>query len=214
MHAIREKTYEKLGHYDYGKFEYDLSHIMADVKNEINDFHIACKQFKIQVPDIKMNQKDLKGLQLKLPDSIAEFKAERGIDFSKASGGDRLEAESQSDVRNRRRRGEPVVSLKEGGKKQSRSTKYPQGVREINSKPVNLTAQVKYNKTNEPAQKTILENQQQKERKKVEHNIRDMRKGNEDSDFDKYLEYRARDELELIYKEKKERLQRKEHQLL
>ena len=57
MHAIKERIYDKLGYFDYGKFEYDTSQIMADVKNEINDFYIVCKQYKIQVPDIKIDQK-------------------------------------------------------------------------------------------------------------------------------------------------------------
>jgi len=44
--------------------------------------------------------------------------------------------------------------------------------------------------------------------------MRKMKKPKEDEDFEKYLEYRAREELELIYKEKKERLQKKQNELL
>lgn len=38
-------------------------------------------------------------------------------------------------------------------------------------------------------------------------------KKKEDDQFEKYLENRAREELELIYKEKKERLQRMQNEL-
>ena len=44
--------------------------------------------------------------------------------------------------------------------------------------------------------------------------MRKMKKPKEDEDFEKYLEYRAREELELIYKEKKEGLQKKQNELL
>jgi hypothetical protein len=37
-----------------------------------------------------------------------------------------------------------------------KSQKLPQAIRELNSKPVDLTTQVKLQKTNEPNQKTIL----------------------------------------------------------
>lgn len=56
---------------------------MAEVKNEMNEFNIVCKQYRVQVPEIKMDQKELRGLDLKLPSAIDEYKAERGIDFSK-----------------------------------------------------------------------------------------------------------------------------------
>lgn len=56
---------------------------MAEVKNEMNEFNIVCKQFRVQVPEIKIDQKELKGLDLKLPSAIDEYKAERAIDFSR-----------------------------------------------------------------------------------------------------------------------------------
>ena len=68
--AKREEVYEKLGHFDYGKFEYDVSHIMSEIKNELNDFKIICKEYKIEVPDIKIDKKELKGLECKLPSAI------------------------------------------------------------------------------------------------------------------------------------------------
>ena len=48
---------------------------MAEVKNEMNEFQITCKQYRIEVPTIKIDQKELKGLDLKLPSAIDEFKA-------------------------------------------------------------------------------------------------------------------------------------------
>ena len=33
LHSIKEKVYEKLGQFDYGKFEYDISTIINEVKN-------------------------------------------------------------------------------------------------------------------------------------------------------------------------------------
>ena len=71
-----------------------------------------------------------------------------------------------------------MVSLKP--QKQSKSHKHPQGVRELNTKPADLTTQVRYNKTNEPTQKTVLENQRHNERKQVENNMRKMKKPKED----------------------------------
>jgi hypothetical protein len=35
LHAMKDKIYEKIGHFDYGKFEYDISQIMAEVKGEL-----------------------------------------------------------------------------------------------------------------------------------------------------------------------------------
>lgn len=29
---MKDKIYEKIGHFDYGKFEFDVSQIMADVR--------------------------------------------------------------------------------------------------------------------------------------------------------------------------------------
>ena len=37
-----------------------------------------------------------------------------------------------------------------------KSQKVPQSIRELNSKPVDFTTQVKFQKTNEPTQKTVL----------------------------------------------------------
>lgn len=68
--------------------------------------------------------------------------------------------------KNSRRRGEPVVCPK-GGQKSSKSRKIPQGIRELNSKPVDFTTQVRFQKTNEPTQKTVLENDREKNKKSV-----------------------------------------------
>jgi len=32
LHALRDKIYEKIGHFDYSKFELDISQIMCEVK--------------------------------------------------------------------------------------------------------------------------------------------------------------------------------------
>ena len=179
LHAIKERIYDKLGYFDYGKFEYDTNQLMADVKGQLNEFNIVCRQYRIQVPDIKIDQKELKSLDLKLPSAIDEFKAERGIDFSKPTQNtDKSKTESLADSRTRRdrRKGQPVVSLKNGGVKMAKSSRQPQGIRQLNSKPLDMTTQVKYNKTNEPTQKTVLENQKEKDRKEVQSNMRKMRK--------------------------------------
>jgi hypothetical protein len=123
----------------------------------MSDFQIACKKYRIDVPDIKIDQKELKGLDLKLSNAIDEFKAERGIDFTRPSANEKTKTEGLGDSRAGRdkRKGEPVVSLRQGTK-QTKSHRQPQGIRELNSKPVDLTTQVRYNKTNEPTQKTVL----------------------------------------------------------
>jgi hypothetical protein len=57
------------------------------------------------VPDIKIDQKELKSLDLKLPSAIDEFKVERGIDFSKPTQNtDKSKTESLADSRTRRDR--------------------------------------------------------------------------------------------------------------
>lgn len=145
--------------FDYGKFENDLNQIMADVKGEMNEFQIVCKNYRIEVPDIKIDQKQLKGLDLKLPSAIDQFKAERGIDFSKPTESKDLDTEKLGDSRSRRNRkkGQPIVSFK-GAQKPSKSHKIPQAVRELNTRPVDLATQVKLQKINQPTQKTVLEN--------------------------------------------------------
>lgn len=47
---MKDKIYEKIGHFDYGKFEYDISQIMVDVRGEMKDFEIICKQYRVEVP--------------------------------------------------------------------------------------------------------------------------------------------------------------------
>lgn len=79
MHALKEKVYEKLGHYDYGKFQFDLNTLLNEAKQELGDFYIVCKQHRIDPPDIKLDAKDLKGLDLKMPSILDEYKARRGI---------------------------------------------------------------------------------------------------------------------------------------
>jgi hypothetical protein len=141
---------------------------MSDVRSEMNDFYIACKQYRIDVPDIKMDQKELKGLDLKLPSAIEEFKAERGINFARPSESRELNNTDrlyETGNRNNRKKGEAILSMK--GQKPSKSQKISQGIRELNSKPVDLTTQVKFQKTNEPTQKTVLENDREKNKKLV-----------------------------------------------
>jgi hypothetical protein len=58
--------YEKIGTFDYAKFEFDLNNIMSEVKSEMTEFNIICKQYRIEVPDMKIDAKDIKGLDLKL----------------------------------------------------------------------------------------------------------------------------------------------------
>ena len=36
----------------------------------MNEFNIICKQYRVQVPEIKIDQRELKGLDLKLPSAI------------------------------------------------------------------------------------------------------------------------------------------------
>lgn len=43
---------------------------MSEVKNELNDFRIICKEYRIEVPDIKIDKKELKGLECRLPSAI------------------------------------------------------------------------------------------------------------------------------------------------
>lgn len=82
------------------------------------------------------------------------------------------------------------------------------------SQPIDLAHQVKLTKESDK-RPTILENEQKKERRELEQRMQkgSKEKKKEDEDFEKYLENRAREELELIYKEKKERLQRMQNEL-
>lgn len=85
------------------------------------------------MPDIKIDQKELKALELKLPSAIEEFKAERGIDFSKPQ--ERKDTISSNEEigelrgKKNRRKGEAVASVKQAGQKLSKSSRPPQGVR-------------------------------------------------------------------------------------
>ena len=67
LHAIKEQVYDKIGTFDYGRFEGDICEIMNEVKSSMGDFKIICKQYEIEVPTIKIDQKELKGLDLKFP---------------------------------------------------------------------------------------------------------------------------------------------------
>ena len=94
-------------------------------------------------------------MDLKLPSAIDEFKAERGIDFSKPAEKNKADNLADSRMTRDKRKGEPVVSLKNGGPKMPKS-RQPQGIRELNSKPIDMSTQVRYNKTNETNQQTVL----------------------------------------------------------
>lgn len=76
----------------------------------------------------------------------------------------------------------------------------------MNTKPLDLATQVKLQKP-ENEKKSILENRREHDKKSVEKN---MKKGKliQQEDFDKFLEDRANEELEQLYREKRERLQR------
>ena len=54
--------YEKLGNFDYGKFEYDIGSIMIEAKSELGNFNLICHEYKINAPDIKIDTKELKQL--------------------------------------------------------------------------------------------------------------------------------------------------------
>ncbi len=47
----------------------------------MNEFYIICKQHRIEIPDIRIDKKELKQLDLNLPSVLDEFKASRGISF-------------------------------------------------------------------------------------------------------------------------------------
>ena len=47
----------------------------------MNDFYITCKQFRIDVPDIRIDKKELKHLDLNLPSVLDQYKATKGIIF-------------------------------------------------------------------------------------------------------------------------------------
>lgn len=68
----KKKVIEKLGgEFDYIKFETDLSSIESEIKGEMSDFYGVIKRFQIDVPEMRLDQKELKALDLKLP-SILE----------------------------------------------------------------------------------------------------------------------------------------------
>lgn len=48
----------------------------------MNDFYITCKQYKIEIPDIKIDKKELKQLDLKLPSVLDEFKEKKRMIFT------------------------------------------------------------------------------------------------------------------------------------
>ena len=48
----------------------------------MNEFYIICKQFRIEIPDIRIDKKELKQLDLNLPSVLDEFKASKGISFA------------------------------------------------------------------------------------------------------------------------------------
>jgi hypothetical protein len=45
----------------------------------LGNFGIICKEHQIVVPDIRIDQKELKNLDMKLPSVLDEYKAARGI---------------------------------------------------------------------------------------------------------------------------------------
>ena len=54
---------------------------MNEVKSSMGDFKIVCKQYEIEVPTIKIDQRELKWLDLKFPSILDEYKAANGINF-------------------------------------------------------------------------------------------------------------------------------------
>lgn len=81
LHSLREKVYEKIGHYDYGKFEFDTGQLMLEAKSEMGNFSLVCQEYKINVPEIKFDARELKEMELRLPSVLDEYKASKGIVF-------------------------------------------------------------------------------------------------------------------------------------
>lgn len=60
----------------------------------MSDFYITCKQFRIEIPDIKIDKKELKQLELNLPSVLDQFKHKRGMVFDKNVGEEEKKGET------------------------------------------------------------------------------------------------------------------------
>ena len=71
---------EKLGgDVDYVGFDAELSSIAAQAKQEMSDFQFTIQKYRIDVPELRLDAKELKALDIKLPSILEEYKAARGI---------------------------------------------------------------------------------------------------------------------------------------
>lgn len=83
---------------------------MSEVKGELKEFEITCKQYRVQVPDIKLDPREIKNLEIKLPNALEEYKAERGIDFAQSSSKQPNQTQELADSRAKKRKtGEPII---------------------------------------------------------------------------------------------------------
>ena len=44
-----------------------MNDVVAEIREEMGKFELACKEFKVNVPILKFDQKEIKALELKLP---------------------------------------------------------------------------------------------------------------------------------------------------
>jgi hypothetical protein len=60
-------------------FDTDLSTIDSEIREEMSDLSITMEKYRIRVPDLKLQPKELKALEVKLPSILEEYKAVKGI---------------------------------------------------------------------------------------------------------------------------------------
>lgn len=77
----KSRIFSKLGDFDYFQLASEVTDIGIEIQQELDQFEFVCKQFQIQVPLLKFDNKEIKALELKLPSILDEFKESRGIDF-------------------------------------------------------------------------------------------------------------------------------------
>ena len=71
LQETKKRVYEKLGEFDYFAYEDDLNSLTAEIKEEMGNFDLICREYRISVPLLKLDQKEMKALDLRLP-SILE----------------------------------------------------------------------------------------------------------------------------------------------
>ena len=57
LHSIKNRVDEKIGVFDYVKFEGDINDVVADIKGEMGQFYLVCQQYKVDVPEMKFDAK-------------------------------------------------------------------------------------------------------------------------------------------------------------